>query len=252
MVDILGAVSAGSASASLIGLWSFSFGGHSTCRTRSPPGHLVHLVRRGGYRLTLRGHTHQIEAGHAIWFHDGEAHAAIGDGRRVEFWSCAFHLPDLLPPASHKRVWHAEPALRDAFNRSWELLDRCRDALQRELLAQSQAAEVAAMLCHRAAQPGSLWDQAEAQAAACGFDLSRLASHLDTSISSLHRACQLRHQSSPGRRLRAFRLDCARAMIQQTPLPIAEIAVRCGYRCSQDLARAFRKAFGRSPSSLRG
>ena len=107
------------------------------------------------------------------------------------------------------------------------------------------------MICVHGAQPGSLWDQAEAQASACGFDLARIAGQLNTSISSLHRACLQRHQFSPGRRLRALRLDYARALIQQTPLPIAEIAVRCGYRCSQDLARAFRKAFGHSPSSLR-
>ena len=47
------------------------------------------------------------------------------------------------------------------------------------------------------------------------------------------------------------RLQAARRLTAETPLPLAEIALRTGFSSAATLGRAFRKAFGASPGRLR-
>lgn len=235
----------------LVGMWSFAFSGDHRTRTRSTPGHLIHLVTAGTYRLGLLGRQHHVGPGTAIWYHDEDAVEVGATGSAVRFWSCGFHLPDLVPPEADHRVWRAEAGLVDAFRRGWKQVDGARDPRSRQLWAQAMAVSVAAQVSQRARLPASLWSRAEERAPACGYHLEVLARDLGVGVSTLQRACRDLHGQAPGRRLRALRLQRARELLQQTPLPIAEVARRCAYRCSQDLARAFRQAFGQAPGDLR-
>ena len=52
-------------------------------------------------------------------------------------------------------------------------------------------------------------------------------------------------------KLREIRLEKADPLIEETPLPISEIARRCGFRSPQRLNEAFRKIYGTSPLAQR-
>jgi AraC-like DNA-binding protein len=51
--------------------------------------------------------------------------------------------------------------------------------------------------------------------------------------------------------LRARRLEAARALLLAKSVSVGEAAERVGYKCPSRFASAFRRHFGRSPSSLR-
>lgn len=50
---------------------------------------------------------------------------------------------------------------------------------------------------------------------------------------------------------RRLRLNRARRLLESTELPATEIALRCGYSDASAFSRAFKRQFGRPPSSLR-
>ncbi len=56
---------------------------------------------------------------------------------------------------------------------------------------------------------------------------------------------------SPGEEIRRVRLDAAKRAIERTHLPLADIAVMCGYSCSSTLSHSFRAATGLSPQAYR-
>ena len=51
--------------------------------------------------------------------------------------------------------------------------------------------------------------------------------------------------------LREFRIEKAKLLIEETPLPIYEIAEHCGFRSPQRLNEAFRRLYGTSPRVYR-
>lgn len=54
-----------------------------------------------------------------------------------------------------------------------------------------------------------------------------------------------------GRTLRTVRLNLAKRLLAYHALRVKEVASSCGYACTQDLTRAFKCAFGSSPSEYR-
>lgn len=69
------------------------------------------------------------------------------------------------------------------------------------------------------------------------------------------RALELRFRSNVGETpagvYRAIRLKEARRLAEQTTLPVAEIAGRCGYADATAMTRAFKAVFGAPPSAFR-
>ncbi|GGA23405.1 GlxA family transcriptional regulator [Neptunicoccus cionae] len=57
--------------------------------------------------------------------------------------------------------------------------------------------------------------------------------------------------SGPGQTFRALRLAEARRLVVDTPDPLQNIAVRCGFNSLPAFSRAFKDAFGTAPSHLR-
>lgn len=51
--------------------------------------------------------------------------------------------------------------------------------------------------------------------------------------------------------LKSYRLECAADLLEQTDLPVASIAGQCGFQEMSYFARAFRQAYGDTPSGYR-
>jgi len=81
--------------------------------------------------------------------------------------------------------------------------------------------------------------------------LAALARHLSCQPRTLDRHFRDRLGAPPGTVYRHLRLASARKLIEDSPLSVAEIALRCGYDSPAALTRAFRRAYGVAPTALR-
>lgn len=84
------------------------------------------------------------------------------------------------------------------------------------------------------------------------INLEDVASAAGLSRYSLCRLFRSRYNISPMRWLIQIRLETSRSMIIEKPaIPLADIAVFCGFSSPSHLTRCFKKVFGLAPSELR-
>lgn len=81
--------------------------------------------------------------------------------------------------------------------------------------------------------------------------LGLLAEHAGLSNRTLARRFTEQLGTSPGRWLLSQRLDAARAMLEQTDLPVEAIAIRVGLASAVNLRRRFRASLGTTPGAYR-
>ncbi len=83
------------------------------------------------------------------------------------------------------------------------------------------------------------------------LSLTQLAQILSCQSRTLDRRFRARLGAPPGKVYRHLRLAAARKLIEDSPISIAEIAVRCGYDSPSALTRAIRQHYGATPRALR-
>lgn len=81
--------------------------------------------------------------------------------------------------------------------------------------------------------------------------VTTLAAELGMGTKALERACGRHYGMGPRRLYRAIRLRAIRRLVENTALPVEEIAARGGYRNASAMTRAFRAEFGLAPTALR-
>lgn len=81
--------------------------------------------------------------------------------------------------------------------------------------------------------------------------MAQLAKRLSCQPRTLDRHFRARLGAPPGTVYRHLRLSAARKLIEDSRLPVAEIALRCGYDSPAAMTRAIRRAFGATPSQIR-
>lgn len=81
--------------------------------------------------------------------------------------------------------------------------------------------------------------------------LREIAARIGLSQKRLEQRCRARYGIAPQELYIAVRLRAARRLVETTALSVSEIALRCGYADPSALTRAFRRAFGQTPRSLR-
>ncbi len=81
--------------------------------------------------------------------------------------------------------------------------------------------------------------------------VDRLAEHAGLSGRTLARRFTEQIGTSPGQWLLAQRLDAARALLEQTGLPVESVAARVGLVSAVNLRRRFRAALGTTPGAYR-
>ncbi|MBT3556125.1 MAG: GlxA family transcriptional regulator [Rhodospirillales bacterium] len=78
-----------------------------------------------------------------------------------------------------------------------------------------------------------------------------VANHVGLSVRALERLFGKWLKTTPARYHRQIRLERARALVQQTALPMLEIALRCGFGSAAHFSQAYSGYFGRPPSGDR-
>ncbi|OWJ90254.1 AraC family transcriptional regulator [Pseudomonas sp. A46] len=83
------------------------------------------------------------------------------------------------------------------------------------------------------------------------IDLDDLASFVELSRRQLERLFQKYLRCSPSRYYLKLRLLRARQLLRQTPLPVVQVALGCGFLSAQNFSKCYREHFGIAPSNER-
>lgn len=79
------------------------------------------------------------------------------------------------------------------------------------------------------------------------LDVEAIATRLGLSRRSLERLFARHGEGSPARAYLDIRLRRARQLLQQTRMPVVEVALACGFVSAAHFSRAYRAAFGKPP-----
>ncbi len=226
------------------------------CRSR--PGHLIHLVNRGGYHLTMNGREYLLNEGDVVYYHDGEDVIWQGIDKPVTFTAIGFFAPGLAPPPEDKRHFHSTPIIRQEFERAIES-ERNLTSLRCSYALYSCLLRILSELPVELGSPGQIdtdaklwWElertiRCERRFRASMTDLTKLCG---MSESSIVRSCRKATRLSPMKRLKALRLDTARGYLSYTDMNVSEVAQRLGYPRMHEFSREFSQHYGMPPSQL--
>lgn len=78
-----------------------------------------------------------------------------------------------------------------------------------------------------------------------------LAANVGISVRQLERLFHNKLGKTPARYYAELRLKRARQLLTQTPMPVVQIAVACGFSSASHFAKSYRRFYGQSPSSDR-
>jgi transcriptional regulator GlxA family with amidase domain len=81
--------------------------------------------------------------------------------------------------------------------------------------------------------------------------VARLASGLGMSVRTLTRRCHDHLRESPAEVVRRLRLEAAQRLLEESPLPLKDIAARTGLGDASTLWRGFSQQLGVTPSAYR-
>ena len=85
-----------------------------------------------------------------------------------------------------------------------------------------------------------------------GVTVTALAKRANMSLSTLERTVARHLKVTPLKLLQRIRMHRARLLLTTSSLKVGEIALECGYESFSSFSRAFRKAYGCAPGTLRG
>jgi len=81
--------------------------------------------------------------------------------------------------------------------------------------------------------------------------VDRIAAGIGMSPRTLSRFCREHFDESPAELVRRLRVDEARRLLEETPLPLKEITARTGFGDASTMWRAFTQRLGVTPAAYR-
>lgn len=243
----------------ITGVWRFVRPPHYHSHRHSLPGHVLHLVVAGSYRLVADGRVYAVKKGHVIYYHGPEDIEWVGDDTQVTFISVGFLAPRIRPLPLDQRVLESTPAARQSFKRLFEasLLSS----------AEQRGFGIHAALLDILYHVGSL--NLERESPASGHELwwsleetlrekrmfrpslDELAGLAGWSIATVVRTCRRATGLSPIQYLRKLRMKEARAILQFSDLNVSQVAAYLGYPRMHEFSREFTTWYGKPPSNVK-
>ena len=242
------------------GVWKFTREPGGFHLARSLPGHLLHLVLSGAYRLRTNGREYDIRPRDVIYYHETEDVEWLGNSRRVVFYSVGFLAASLEPLPPERRVFPSTGSIRAAF-------EELHAASLLPPDSRRALAVHAALL--RIILDIDWWRRPAPAAAASGAagwweverlvrerrrfrpTLDELSAMTCRSRASVVRACRAATGMSPMRRLREVRMAEARGLLGFSTLSVTGVAEYLGYARVHEFSREFRRHCGHPPSAAR-
>lgn len=246
--------------AGITGVWKFTRAPGGCHRASSIPGHLLHLLVAGAYRLRTNGREYDVKTRDVIYYHETEEVEWLGNRETVAFYSVGFMAPSLEPLPPKRRVFPSNARIRSAFEDLYAASLAAHDE-KRSLKLHGALLRILAELdwpaknttVGEAFEP-SLWWEAERRVRerrCFRMTLAELAAELHCSRATVVRACREAVGTSPMRRLRDLRMAEALGLLHYSTLNISQIAEYLGYERVHEFSREFRRCCGRPPTKER-
>jgi AraC-like DNA-binding protein len=234
-------------------------------RSKSTPGHLIHVVESGEIRQITDGRHEAFHEGDVVWYHETE----VIEGRIVRapwrFITINFIAPAMAPPSDDQRILPGGP---QTLGLARQLLGLWRNKtmppVERELRSLATLAWLLLDFLPVAETPSTAqvypftardrWWEAEKRLRSsldARMDIEGIAALTGMSTRTTIRACKAATGMSPTRRLREMRMVFAQNLLQHSDLRITDIALRTGFERVQEFSRAFKLHHGCTPREMR-
>jgi len=239
------------------GIWKFVRKPGRASRCRSLPGHLLHLVLEGGYRLRTNGRTYDIHSGDVIYYHESEEVEWLGNDQTVIFLSVGFTASNLAPLPLDRRTFPSDRKIRQDFQAlyNYSLLPGREERIFKTYAALLAILGQIELRTGGFSQipgytDGSWWAVEEYLRRNRRFrpTLDELASLANCSRPTIVRLCRRATGTSPHLRLQQLRMEEAKGLLRFSTLTITEVAEYLGYSRLNEFSREFSKYFHHPPS----
>jgi len=239
----------------VMGVWRFTLGRHHRNRWRSLPGHVVHCVCSGRYRLVLSGGEYRVGPGDIVYFHEAEQTEWVGGADPIVFFSVHFLAPDLPPPPAGRRKFRAPRALArefEALYRSSQLpLGPRRTSFLYASLYRILGHVFTAQPARQKREGEEGWWRVETlirKRRLFRISLSELCALSGQSRSMLFRKSKRATGRSPAARIREIRLEEAKGLLLFSSMTVSEIAAALQYGRVHEFSREFAQQVGVAPT----
>ncbi len=221
----------------------------------SRPGHLIHLMERGRYRVVTNGREYFMRPGEMIYYHDGED-VATSTKMDVWFLTVGFYAPEIPPPPVENRKFRATPRLMRLYRQAYRA-SLMAEGLRRDSLVSARVLEILGSLPWDPGRPGRvdpacrLWWDIEGwirRGKLYRVSLAEIERRCLRSRSTITRSCRKATGLSPLRRVASLRMEEARGMLEYSGLSVTEVASRLGYPRMHEFSREFSGHYGVPPS----
>lgn len=241
------------------GIWKFTRPPSGPRRARSLPGHLLHCVESGSYRLRTNGREYGIQPGDIIHYYESEEVEWLGSEETVVFYSVGFLAPSIPAPPFEHRVFPATAETQASFaNLHAASIDTHR--LRRDLGVHSELLTILRFVTSRwstSTTPprgeADRWWNVEAdirRRRRYRQTLDEIADHFNVSKPTIVRWCRKATGLSPSRRVRVIRMEEAKGLLTHSTLNVTGVADYLGYPRMHEFSREFKRHFGFPPTSL--
>ena len=246
------------------GVWRFTRPPrqHTTCH--STPGHLLHYIEHGEYRLIANNREYNIKSGDIIYYYDSERVEWFGTESDVSFISISFSSASFPPyhPCNHvfKGTDRERKLFEDAYEASLE-----QSSLRKNLRLLTACAGILCFLeefrrddsdeeKQNLMDPSDTWWRVEkkiTRSRKFKATMDEMCSIAHCSRSTLLRRCKTATGIPPLSRLREIRMSEAMALIKNSTLNISQIADYLRYPRIHEFSRELKKHFKNPPSHYR-
>jgi AraC-like DNA-binding protein len=243
---------------SIDGIWKFTRDPHKMSKCNSLPGHLLHLVEKGSYRLRANQREYQITEGDLIYYHGSEQVEWEGDENEVIFYSVGFTAPALQALPLECRVFQASDEPKEIFKNLYEA-SLMPASTEKAFILFSQLTKLLALIEKLRAQfqysddSENDWWQVEKYFYSLQHfrpSIDELCEHAVCSRSTIVRLCRKATGSTPLSRLQEIRMAEAKALLKNSTLNVTQVSEYLGYPRIHEFSREFSQYFGNSPTAM--
>jgi len=242
----------------ITGIWRFQRPACYNGKTSSLPGHLLHYIISGSYKLKIGSKQYNPRKGDILYYYGSEEVIWEGDDSKVDFYSVGFigsTIPVLSPD---ERIIKAPSGMEKKWEKLWEV-SKDRDVKKGAVLSYSILLELLTSIFWKDEkqneQPVSRnWQKIEKLVRSCRLyhvSPEQLAEKAGLSRTSLYNLCRKEIGTTPIQKLKDLRIEEAKGLLKYTEMRIGEISDFLGYKRIHDFSREFKKESGVSPREYR-
>jgi len=244
----------------ILGMWRFQKEAGIFSKAYSTPGHLLHLLISGSYRLRTNGREYNVRKGDIIYYHECEEVFSDRNTETVVFYSVSF-LSDIFKPLPFdKRVFQSNAHIRKSFDSLYDFSRHENEKIKNlglyyslfEILMQIEKIRESFEAGTLPEKHNDWWSIENTIRRNKMFkaSISDLCELSGLSRSSVLRKCEEATGESPSARIRKIRMQEASALLNFSTLNISRTAEYLGYGRMHEFSREFSNYFGFSPGQL--